>query len=176
MLQIRPFGMGPRTRIRGACGPGREPGWFATIEPMNETVARIVRWLSLTLALAVTSTVLGIVGITFASLQGEIGMGIAVRTILELFALVSVVAFCARRWQDYGWGFWLSAATAGYLLNPLSWTGQALAGRAVIPSAGPATALVDLVTWVGVASAVVWLQGRRHDGPPIPADVRELLR
>ncbi|MFC6715114.1 hypothetical protein [Branchiibius cervicis] len=143
---------------------------------MNETVARTVRWISLTLALAVASAVLGIVAVTFASIQGEVGMGIALRTILELFALVSIVAFCARLWQDYGWGFWLSSAAVGYLLNPLSWTGQALAGRSVVSSAGPIAAVMDLVTWLAVAAAVVWVQGRRHDGPPIPADVRELLR
>ncbi|KYH45615.1 hypothetical protein [Branchiibius sp. NY16-3462-2] len=142
---------------------------------MDTSAQRTLRWIGLALTLGVVCGTFAVMAIAYAAVQGEVGLGITLRTILELFAVLSIVAFYARRWPGYGWAFWLSSATAGYLLNPLSWTGQALAGAAFLPAGLPTMAL-DLAIWLLATAVVVWVQGRRREAVPVPADVRELLR
>lgn len=142
---------------------------------MNTSALRALRWVGLALLLGVASSAFAIMAIAYAAAMGEVGLGISLRTILGLFCVLSIVAFFVRRWTAYGWAFWITSAAAGYSINPLSWTGQALAGAAFTP-AGPSTTAIDLVLWLLATAAVVWVQHRRRDDVPVPADVRELLR
>lgn len=142
---------------------------------MNHTGRSIAIGAGLALAIGLTTGILGLMAISLGAVKGEIGMGIGLRTALELFALVCLVAYAARRWPDHGLGTFLAAAAAGYLLNPLAWTGQALLSAAVLPG-GPVTFVTDLVLWLAVTAGVVTMQARRPERVVPDADVRELLR
>ena len=118
------------------------------------------RWLALTLVLAVSCGVVGLVGTALGATRYDASAAILLRTILTLLCLVTVVVSAMIRWPEPGWAFLLSAATAAYLLLPLTWSGAALLAR--FATGNPlACLLIDLVVWLSATAGAVGVQVRR---------------
>lgn len=124
--------------------------------------------LSLTAQVAVSTAVGGFVAGLFALGVGSttlsVGTGVIVRTVLVVLVLVLAPAIAVRRHVlDVDRTILRRSAAIGvvlgYLLNPLAWLGRAVAAQTVVP-AGPASAAVDLILWVGVGVGAVAVASR----------------
>lgn len=141
------------------------------------TLARATgRWSTLALTLGLVAGGLGIIGVALGTTSFDASRAVALRSVLSLLTLVCVMAYAGRRWSEQSLAFFLSAATVGYLLMPLSWSGAALFGQWMTGGhLGPFA--IDLVVWLLLSWLLVSLEGRRSRPVEEPsADVQALLR
>lgn len=134
-----------------------------------------LRWIAITVVLAVTAGVLGLVGVTLGAVRYEATLAVLFRTMLAVVALLTVSAYAVRHWPDHSRWFYLSSAAGAYLLLPLAWTGQALLAQLFL-APGVLTFAVDLLVWLLLVWAVVSLERRREEPPTVDQAVRDLLR
>ena len=116
------------------------------------------------LLMAVTASVLGLVGTAVGGPTLDVTLSVVGRTVLTLLGLAAVALACARRapWTSpLGAVMALSVmATGGYLADVWTWTagapaGGALFGVALSGSSAVGVAL-DLAVWVLVVAAVTF--------------------
>jgi len=119
----------------------------------------------LTLLLALGALLGWLVGVLVALSASSPAAAIVLRSVLTLVVLFVVTRVVVRRAyaRPTLWVSIVAGAVLSYALAPMSWSGRALAGQAVLGPGLP-SALLDLVPWV-----VVVLLASRSVQPRPPA-------
>jgi hypothetical protein len=122
---------------------------------------QVALWAGLgAVAMAATALVLGTVGAVFGADQGSVSLTVAMRGLLTLVGVLLVARVLVVRAMLLGLSNPLNAAAyvaaLGYALDPLTWTGRAVATQLVLEP-GISTAVGDLALWLAAAGAgILW--------------------
>ncbi|MGE9808363.1 MULTISPECIES: hypothetical protein [unclassified Janibacter] len=120
-------------------------------------------------SLPFAAALFGLIGTFIGLAGGSVEVGAVARTILQI-AVLAVVLGGVRRWADHEgptW-LWLGVGLIGYLANPLSWQGHALAAGG-FGLTGVTAWAVDLATWMIATVVVCRVSAEAPErGPAVP--------
>lgn len=137
---------------------------------MSARPRRSLRWLLQAVGTAATGGVLGILGQVAGALVGSLPLMVVLRSAGALVALIVLNALFFRVWRERSLAYQLGSAALAYVLMPLAWGGQTLAGS-LLTGPGAASFLTDLLGWLVVAVVVVAAQRRRYDPATDPHEI-----
>ncbi|MBL8931194.1 MAG: hypothetical protein JNL54_13815 [Kineosporiaceae bacterium] len=132
---------------------------------MSERWSSALQWIGQSVVIGGVAGMLGIFAQALALAQGNLSVAVTARSVVALLTLASVLGWVLRRWPGRrSYRYHLTSALMAYVLMPLSWIGQALAGRFLAADA-LVTLAVDLVVWLLVAAGIVAAQRARYAAP-----------